>query len=48
MHSVVAKLEPGAQPGDRSGSVTVKLSQAGVEQVVVPVAGVVLEKELQG
>lgn len=48
MHSVVAKLEPGAQPGDRSGSVTFKLSQAGVEQVVVPVAGVVLEEELQG
>lgn len=48
MHSVVAKLEPGAQPGDRSGSVTIKLSQAGVEQVVVPVAGVVLEEGLSG
>jgi len=46
--SVAAKLEPGAQPGERSGSVTFKLNQAGVEQVVVPVAGVVFEEEMQG
>jgi len=46
--SVIAKLEPGAQPGERSGSVTFKLSQAGVEQVVVPVAGVVIEEDTQG
>ena len=46
MHSVVASLEPGAQPGERSGSVTLNLAQAGLEQVVVPVAGVVLEKDV--
>jgi len=43
-HLIGATLKPGAQPGPRSGSVTVKLQQAGLEEIVVPVAGVVLEE----
>jgi hypothetical protein len=42
-HSIGAGLKPGAKPGSRSGSVTIELQRAGLEEIVVPVAGVVLE-----
>jgi len=43
-HLIGATLKPGAQPGPRSGSLTVKLQRAGLEEIAVPVAGVVLEE----
>jgi hypothetical protein len=42
-HSIGAGLKPGAKQGSRSGSVTIELQQAGLEEIVIPVAGVVLE-----
>jgi hypothetical protein len=47
-HRILGKLEPDARPGERSGSVTVKLSRVSLEELVVPVAGVVLERESEG
>jgi hypothetical protein len=44
-HRIVGALQPGAEPGERVGSVTLKLTRASPAQVVVPVAGVVLEKD---
>jgi hypothetical protein len=44
-HRIVGALQPGAQPGQRIGSVTLKLTQVSPDQLVVPVAGVVLEKD---
>jgi hypothetical protein len=44
-HRIVGTLQPGAEPGKRIGSVTMKLTQVSPEQLVVPVAGVVLEED---
>ena len=44
-HRIVGTLQPGAEPGERIGSVTLKLTRVSPEQIVVPVAGVVLEED---
>ncbi len=47
-HRIVGRLQPGAQPGERTGSVTVKLRRVSQAPLVVPVAGVVLEENGTG
>jgi len=48
-HRITGSLETGAQPGERSGSVTVKLGGVGTaqQQLVMPVAGLILEEDSQ-
>lgn len=43
-HRIVGALQPGAEPGERIGSVTLTLTRISPDQLVVPVAGVVLEE----